>query len=111
VGRNGARGEKEGRGGARPTRNRPHVNRRPPLRFAASSLTTRSRRRREEDTDREREREREMASSLARLGAALPRARPRAAARVLMPGRWDAAAVGASRRASLNGKQANRFVL
>jgi hypothetical protein len=46
-----------------------------------------------------------MASSLARLGAALPRARPRAAARVLPPpGRWDAAAPGASRRAALNGK-------
>ncbi|CAL5024842.1 unnamed protein product [Urochloa decumbens] len=43
-----------------------------------------------------------MASSLARLGAALPRARPRAAARVLPPGRWDAAALGASRRAALN---------
>jgi hypothetical protein len=107
VGSNGARGEREGRGGARPTRNRPHLNRRPPLRFAASSLTTRSRRRRDED----RERERSMASSLARLGAALPRARPRAAARALMPGRWDAAAVGASRRAVLNGKQASRFVL
>jgi hypothetical protein len=49
--------------------------------------------------------ERPMASSLARLGAALPRARPRAAARVLLPpGRWDAAAPGASRRAALNGK-------
>lgn len=45
-----------------------------------------------------------MASSLARLGAALPRARPRAAARALPPGRWDAAALGASRRAALNGK-------
>ncbi|CAL5070640.1 unnamed protein product [Urochloa decumbens] len=43
-----------------------------------------------------------MASSLARLGAALPRARPRAAARVLPPGWWDAAALGASRRAALN---------
>ncbi|PUZ49419.1 hypothetical protein GQ55_7G324300 [Panicum hallii var. hallii] len=43
-----------------------------------------------------------MASSLARLGAALPRARPRAAARVMPPGRWDAAALGASRRAALN---------
>ncbi|CAN6229975.1 unnamed protein product [Urochloa humidicola] len=43
-----------------------------------------------------------MASSLARLGAALPRAGPRAAARVLPPGRWDAAAFGASRRAALN---------
>ncbi|KAK3143423.1 hypothetical protein QOZ80_4AG0300110 [Eleusine coracana subsp. coracana] len=43
-----------------------------------------------------------MASSLSRLGAALPRARPRAAARVLPPGQWDAAAVGASRRAALN---------
>ncbi|CAL5029413.1 unnamed protein product [Urochloa decumbens] len=43
-----------------------------------------------------------MASSLARLGVALPRARPRAAARVLPPGRWDAAALGASRRAALN---------
>ncbi|KAG2569605.1 uncharacterized protein At5g50100, chloroplastic-like isoform X1 [Panicum virgatum] len=43
-----------------------------------------------------------MASSLARLGAALPRARPRASARVLPPGRWDAAALGASRRAALN---------
>ncbi|KAF8660359.1 hypothetical protein HU200_057940 [Digitaria exilis] len=43
-----------------------------------------------------------MASSLARLGAALPRARPRAAARVLPPVRWDAAALGASRRAVLN---------
>ncbi|GJN01391.1 hypothetical protein PR202_ga18656 [Eleusine coracana subsp. coracana] len=43
-----------------------------------------------------------MASSLSRLGAALPRARPRAAARVLPPGQWDAAAVGASRRAVLN---------
>ncbi|KAF8769206.1 hypothetical protein HU200_006709 [Digitaria exilis] len=40
-----------------------------------------------------------MASSLARLGAALPRARPRAAARVLPPVRWDAAALVASRRA------------
>nr|CAB3486100.1 unnamed protein product [Digitaria exilis] len=46
-----------------------------------------------------------MASSLARLGAALPRARPRAAARVLPPVRWDAAALGASRRAVLNGKR------
>ncbi|KAG2575517.1 uncharacterized protein At5g50100, chloroplastic-like [Panicum virgatum] len=43
-----------------------------------------------------------MASSLARLGAALPRARPRAASSVLTPGRWDAAALGASRRAALN---------
>nr|CAB3488614.1 unnamed protein product [Digitaria exilis] len=49
-----------------------------------------------------------MASSLARLGAALPRARPRAAARVLPPVRWDAAALVASRRAVqpvLNGKR------
>lgn len=45
-----------------------------------------------------------MASSLARLGAALPRARPGAAARAMPPGRWDAAALGASRRAALNGK-------
>ncbi|XP_066344817.1 uncharacterized protein At5g50100, chloroplastic-like isoform X4 [Miscanthus floridulus] len=43
-----------------------------------------------------------MASSLARLGAALPRARPRAAARALPPGRWDAAALGASHRAAPN---------
>ncbi|CAN6269680.1 unnamed protein product [Urochloa humidicola] len=43
-----------------------------------------------------------MASSLARLGAALPRARPHAATRVLPPGRWDAAALGASHRAALN---------
>ncbi|EES11619.1 hypothetical protein BDA96_06G282100 [Sorghum bicolor] len=43
-----------------------------------------------------------MASSLARLGAALPRARPCATARALPPGRWDAAALGASRRAALN---------
>ncbi|KAK8456518.1 hypothetical protein SEVIR_3G032500v4 [Setaria viridis] len=43
-----------------------------------------------------------MASSLARLGAALPRARPRPGARVLPPGRWDAAALGASRRAAPN---------
>ncbi|CAD6261834.1 unnamed protein product [Miscanthus lutarioriparius] len=43
-----------------------------------------------------------MASSLARLGAALPRARPRAAARAVPLGRWDAAALGASRRAALN---------
>ncbi|GJN26100.1 hypothetical protein PR202_gb14003 [Eleusine coracana subsp. coracana] len=43
-----------------------------------------------------------MASSLARLGAVLPRARPHAAARVLPPGRWDTVAVGASRRAALN---------
>jgi len=46
-----------------------------------------------------------MASSLARLGAALPRARPCATARALPPGRWDAAALGASRRAALNGKE------
>ena len=46
-----------------------------------------------------------MASSLARLGAALPRARPRAAARAVPPGRWDAAGLGASRRAALNGKE------
>ncbi|KAL6651591.1 hypothetical protein ACP70R_010516 [Stipagrostis hirtigluma subsp. patula] len=46
-----------------------------------------------------------MASSLARLGAALPRARPRAAARALPPGRWDAAALGASRRAALNARR------
>ncbi|XP_008663716.1 OSJNBa0043A12.15-like protein isoform X1 [Zea mays] len=43
-----------------------------------------------------------MASSLARLGAALPRARPRAATRTLPPPRWDAAALGASRRAAPN---------
>ncbi|XP_062184345.1 uncharacterized protein At5g50100, chloroplastic-like [Phragmites australis] len=85
------------RGGARPTRSETHLNRRPPLRPEASSLATCSRRRREGD------RERPMTSSLARLGAALlPRARPRAAARVLPPGRWDAAALGVSRRAALN---------
>ncbi|KAL6844403.1 hypothetical protein ACP4OV_026076 [Aristida adscensionis] len=52
-----------------------------------------------------------MASSLARLGAALPRAsRPRAAAaaRALPPGRWDAA--GASRRAALNACQVHSDV-
>ncbi|KAJ1273388.1 hypothetical protein BS78_06G276400 [Paspalum vaginatum] len=45
-----------------------------------------------------------MASSLARLGAALPRARPLAAARVLPLGlrRWDAAELGPPRRAALN---------
>ena len=72
----------------------PHFNRRPLLRprnlLARRPLTG--------------DRERSMASSLARLGAALPRARPRAAASVLTPGRWDAAALGASRRAALNGK-------
>ncbi|KAF0891021.1 hypothetical protein E2562_005115 [Oryza meyeriana var. granulata] len=45
-----------------------------------------------------------MASSLARMGAALPRARPRAAARFPPPGRWDsAAALGASRCAPMYG--------
>jgi len=72
-----------------------HLNRRPPLR--PEGLLARS-------PSAHGDRERPMASSLARLGAALPRARPRAAARALPPGRWDAAALGASRRAAPNGK-------
>jgi hypothetical protein len=76
-----------------------HLNQRPPLRpegLLARSLAC--------SPPAHGDRERPMASSLARLGAALPRARPRSAARALPPGRWDAAALGASRRAAPNGK-------
>ena len=72
-----------------------HLNRRPPLR--PEGLLARSQ-------PAHGDRERPMASSLARLGAALPRARPRAAGRALPPGRWATAALGASHRAAPNGK-------